>query len=437
MKWLERYHAKRCTADEAVEAIHSGDNVWVMPGCAVPTPLLDAMVRRKDNLYDVTLIHILAMGHLEYMEPQYEKHFRHLALFIGHNARKAVQDGRADAMPIFLGEVPSLVRDGLLPIDVSLIHVSPPDEHGFCSYGLDVGVTKLPTEHAKTVIAMVNPKMPRTLGDAFIHVNKLDYVVELEKDLLEMPQFDFDLDDPTNVVPARIGANIVELIEDGSTMQMGIGAIPDAVLHFLRDKKDLGIHTEMFSDGIVDLVDEGVVNNEKKTLHRGKIVAGFVLGSQSTFNFVDNNPIFEFRPQEYVNDVYVISQNEKMVAINSALEIDITGQVCADSIGPRLYSGFGGQVDFIRGAARSKGGKPIIALPATAKEDAISRIVPQLKPGAGVVTGRADVHWVVTEYGAVNLHGKTFRERAKMLISIAHPKFREELERYAKERKLI
>ncbi len=437
MRWLEKYHSKRCTADEAVQAIRSGDNVWVMPGCAVPTPLLDAMVRRKDDLYGVTVIHILAMGHLEYMEPQYEKHFRHLALFIGHNARKAVQEGRADAMPIFLGEVPSLVRDGLLPIDVSLIHVSPPDEHGFCSYGLDVGVTKAPTEHAKTVIALVNPKMPRTLGDAFIHVSKLHHVVEMDPDLHEMPQFVFDPEDPSNIAPSKIGANIVDLIEDGSTMQMGIGTIPDAVLHYLRDKKDLGIHTEMFSDGIVDLVDEGVVNNEKKTLHRGKILAGFVLGTRSTFDYVDNNPVFEFRPQEYVNDVGVIAQNDKMVAINSALEVDITGQVCADSIGPKLYSGFGGQVDFIRGAARSKGGKPIIALPSTAKDDSISRIVSQLKPGAGVVTGRADVHWVVTEYGAVNLFGKTFRERAKLLISIAHPKFREGLEKYAKELKLI
>ncbi len=437
MRWLNRYQEKRVKADEAVKVIKSGDNLWVQPGCAIPTPLLDAMVKRADELEDVKLYHILAMGHLEYMEPQYSRNFRHIALFIGHNSRKPVNEGRADAIPIFLGEVPQLVRDGFLKIDVSLIQVSPPDEHGFCSFGVDVGVSKMPTEHATIVIAMVNPRMPRALGDSFIHVNKIDYFVEHEKDLPEMPQFEFNPDDPSNEIPNQIGSKIVDLIDDGSTLQMGIGTIPDAVLYHLREKRDLGIHTEMFADGIVDLVEEGVITNEKKTINKGKIVAGFVLGTRRTFDFVDNNPIFEFRPQEYVNDIFVISQHENMVAINSAIEIDITGQVCSDSIGTYLFSGFGGQLDFIRGAARSKGGKPIIALPSTAKEDTISRIVPSLKHGGGVVTTRGDVHWIVTEYGAVNLHGKNYRERAKLMISVAHPDYRDELEKYAKDQHLI
>ncbi len=437
MRWLERYQARRTTADKAVKAINSGDRIAVQPGCAVPTPLLEAMVGRADVLENVELVHILTMGELPYIDPKYDGVFRHRALFIGANARRAVNEGRADAMAIFLGEMPALFRDGTLPIDVALIHVSPPDEHGFCSYGVDVGMIKAAAESAGTVIAMVNPKMPRALGDCFINVNKLTHIVEIERDIPEMPQFVFDPDDPTTHIPMKIGENIVSLIDDGATLQMGIGTIPDAVLHHLRGKRDLGVHTEMFSDGVVDLVEEGVITNERKTIHTGKMVAGFVLGTKKTFDFIDNNPIIEFRPTEYVNDVNVIARHDNMVAINSAIEVDITGQVCADSIGPRLYSGFGGQLDFIRGAARSKGGKPIITLPSTAKDDTISRIVPQLNPGAGVVTTRGDVHWVVTEYGAVNLHGKSFRERAEMLISVAHPKFRDELEKYAGEQHLL
>ncbi|MBZ0263528.1 4-hydroxybutyrate CoA-transferase [bacterium] len=437
MRWLERYQSKRCTADEAVQVIQSGQRVYIHPGCAVPETLIEAMVRRSEELEGVEVVHILTMGAAPYAEPEMQKSFRVRALFIGHNVRSAVNEGRADAMSIFLAEVPSLFRKKILPVDVALIHVSPPDEHGFCSYGVGVEITKAAAENAKIVVAQVNPNMPRALGDSFIHVNKIHHIVEHEADILEMAQFVFNPDDPTTHVPMKIGENIVELIEDGSTLQMGIGTIPDAVLHHLREKRDLGIHTEMFSDGVVELVEEGVINNEKKTLHQGKMVAGFVLGTRTTYDFIDNNPIIEFRPTEYVNDVYVIAQHKKMVAINSAIEVDLTGQVCADSIGPRLYSGFGGQVDFIRGAARSEGGKPIIALPSTARGTDFSRIVPELKPGAGVVTSRADVHWVVTEYGAVNLHGKTFRERAKLLISIAHPEFRDSLEAYAKKRNLL
>lgn len=439
MRWLEKYQAKRVTADEAVKAIKSGMRVTVQPGCAVPQELVRAMVRRGESgeLENVEVTHILTMGNAPYMDAKFEGIFRHRALFIGHNARKAVNEGRADAMAVHLGQVPKLFSTGALPIDVALIHVSPPDEHGFCSFGTDVGTIHAAAEAAKYVIAQVNPKMPRTLGDCFVHVNKIKAFVEHEEELLEMPQFVFNPDDPSTVVPMKIGENIVDLINDGDTLQMGIGTIPDAVLYYLPGKRDLGVHTEMFSDGVVDLVEEGVITNDKKTLNRGKMVAGFVLGTKKTFDFIDNNPIVEFRPTEYVNDVQVIAQHDNMVAINSAIEVDITGQVCADSIGPRLFSGFGGQVDFIRGAAMSRGGKPIIALPSTAKGDSISRIVTQLKPGAGVVTTRADIHWVVTEFGAVNLYGKSYRERAKLMISIAHPNFREDLERYAKENHLI
>ena len=292
---------------------------------------------------------------------------------------------------------------------------------------------KTPAEKSKIIIAQVNKYMPRALGDCFIHINKINYIVEHDEELKELPQVDPDTTPEVLAVFDKIGRNVADLIEDGSTLQMGIGAIPDSVMKYLFDKKDLGIHTEMFSDGMIDLVDAGVINGEKKTLHPGKIIAGFVLGTKRVYNFIDNNPIIEFHPQEYVNDPFIIAKNNKMVAINSALEVDLTGQVCADSIGTKFYSGIGGQVDFIRGASKSVGGKPIIALPATTKNDTISRIVPTLKPGAGVVTSRGDVDYVVTEYGAVDLWGKTIQERAKALISIAHPKFRDELTKYAKE----
>ncbi|MDP8208649.1 MAG: acetyl-CoA hydrolase/transferase C-terminal domain-containing protein [Candidatus Electryonea clarkiae] len=436
MRWLDNYHGKRISADEAVKAINSGNRVYIHPGCASPIFLIEAMVGRSTELQDVDVIHVLTMGDAPYTDSKYEGIFRHTALFIGHNTRQAVNEGRADAMPIFLYDIPGLFKERIIPIDVALIHVGPPDEHGFCSYGVGIDVTKAAAESAKIVIAQINPKMPRALGDSFIHVNKITHVVEHEADILEMPQFTFDPGDPATRVPLQIGEHTADLIGDGSTLQMGIGTIPDAILYHLQDKKDLGIHTEMFSDGVVDLVEDGVITNEKKTIHTGKMVAGFVLGTKKTYDFIDNNPVIEFRPTEYVNDVLVIARHDKMVAINSAIEVDLTGQVCADSIGTRLFSGFGGQVDFIRGAARSKGGVPIIALPSTVKNDSFSRIVPQLKPGAGVVTSRADVHWVVTEYGAVNLHGKTFRERAKLLISIAHPKFKDELEKYVKDQHL-
>ena len=430
---LRIYNQKLVSADEAVKHIKSGDNVIIQPGCAAPSELIRAMVRRKDELENVNIYHILIVGDLPYLQPGMEKHFKHKAFFIGANARKSVNEGRSEFIPIFLSDVPLLFKLGRITTDVALLNVSLPDEHGFCSYGVDVGTIKTPAEKSKIIIAQVNKHMPRTLGDSFIHINKITYIVECDEEIKELPQVDPDTTPEILAVFDKIGKNVADLIEDGSTLQMGIGAIPDSVMKYLYDKKDLGIHTEMFSDGIIDLVEAGIINGEKKTLHPGKIIAGFVLGTKRVYDFINNNPIFEFHPQEYVNDPFIIAKNNKMVAINSALEIDLTGQVCADSIGTKLYSGIGGQVDFIRGASKSEGGKPIIALPSTTKNDTISRIVPTLKPGAGVVTSRGDVDFIVTEYGAIDLWGKTIQERARALISIAHPKFRDELTEYAKK----
>ncbi len=431
--WLEKYNAKLCSSDEAMKVVKSGDKIVVQPGCAAPMELIRALVRKKDELIGVEIYHILIVGDLPYTKPGMEKHFKHKAFFIGQNTRQAVNEGRAEFIPIFLSEMTLLFKRGILKPDVALINVSPPDEHGFCSYGIDVGNIKTPAEKAKIVIAQVNKEMPRGLGNSFIHVNKIDYIVEHDEPLMELPQVDPHTSPEIINVYDKIGQYVAEMIEDGSTLQMGIGAIPDSVMKYLRDKKDLGVHTEMFSDGIVELVQEGVINGEQKTLHPGKIIAGFVLGTKKSYEFIDNNPIIEFHPQEYVNDPFIIAQNRKMVAINSAIEIDLTGQVCADSIGTKFYSGIGGQVDFIRGAAHSEGGKPIIALPSTTKDFSISRIVPTLKKGAGVVTTRGDVHYVVTEYGVAQLFGKSIQERAKALINIAHPKFRDELTKFAKE----
>lgn len=431
--WLSKYNSKIISADEAVKVIKSGDNVAVQPGCAAPMELIRALVRRKDELEDVNIYHILIVGDLPYVKPGMEKHFKHKAFFMGGNTRKAINEGRAEFIPIFLSEVTLLFKKGLLKSDVALINVSPPDEHGFCSYGIDVGNIKTPAEKSKIVIAQINENMPRGLGNSFIHINKIDHVVEYSEPLMELPQIDPNATKEELDIYDKIGGYIADLIEDGSTLQMGIGAIPDAVMNHLKNKNDLGIHTEMFSDGLIDLVEMGIVNGEKKTLHPGKIIAGFVLGTKRSYRFIDNNPIFEFHPQEYVNDPFIIAQNEKMVAINAAIEVDLTGQVCSDSIGTKFYSGIGGQVDFIRGATRSEGGKPIIALPSSAKNGTISRIVPTLKPGAGVVTSRGDVHYVVTEYGAVNLYGKSVHERVRALIEIAHPDYREELTQFAKE----
>lgn len=431
MKWIDLYHGKRTTAEDAAKSIKSGDTVYIHPGCCTPEYLVDAMVARKDELENVTVTHILTEGKAAYAQPGMEGHFRHRSLFMGKNVRQAVNEGRADQTHIFLGEVEDLWLSGQLPIDVVLIQLSPPDEHGFCSFGVGVDTTMSAAHCAKTVIAQVNPQMPRVHGDCFIHVSKLTHVVEHDTPLLEMPQGTPD------EVSMKIGKLIADNIDDSSTLQMGIGAIPDAFLAALKGRSDMGIHTEMFSDGIISLVESGVINNSKKTLHPGKIVAAFTLGTREIFEFCDDNPIFEFHPCKYTNDPFVIAQNDKMVSINSALGIDLTGQVFSDSLGFMFYSGFGGQVDFVRGAAKSKGGKPFIAFPATAKKGTISRIVPHIPIGTGVTTSRADVHWIVTEYGAVNLYGKTVRERVKALINVAAPQYREELEKFAKEHKYI
>jgi acyl-CoA hydrolase len=409
-------------AAEAVAAIRSGDRVYIHPGCAEPEILVDAMVARAAELHDVEIVHLMTMGAAGYVAPGMEKHFRHNSLFTGANVRQAIHAGRADFTPVFLSEVPRLFTDRLLPIDVALVQVSPPDEHGFLSFGVGVDCTKAAAESARTIIAQVNPQMPRTLGDSFIHVSKIHHLVHHESRLLELAP------DSIGCHEAKaIGAHVAELIEDGSTLQTGIGAIPDAVLDNLHAKRDLGMHTEMFSDGIVRLVEAGVVNNERKTLHRGKIVASFMLGTRALYDFADNNPLIELHPSDYVNDPFIISRHERMVSINSALQVDLTGQVCADSIGHRNYSGFGGQLDFIRGAARSRGGKAIIALPSTARGGTISRIVSVLSPGSGVTTTRGDVHDVVTEHGVAHLYGRTIRERARALIAIADPRFRDQL----------
>lgn len=425
------YRNKLVSAQEAVKLIQSNQRLYLGGGAGVPHRVLAALVERAGELRNVEIVHVLFFGAAPHLAPQYAENFRLRGLFIGDNARVAVQSGRGDFVPIFLSEIPRLFRDGSLPLDAALIQVSPPDEHGFCSFGCEVGCTKPAAQAAQLVIAEVNRQMPRVLGDSFIHISKLDYLVEVDYPLPEAPQGGI------SEVHCQIGKHIAELISDGDTLQLGIGSIPDAVLTQLDDRQDLGIHSELFSDGVIDLVHRGVITNERKTLHPGKIVAGFLFGSQRLYVFANDNPIIELHPSDYVNDPFVIAQNEHMVAINSAIEVDLTGQVCADSIGPAIYSGIGGQVDFVRGAARSRGGKPIIALPATAKEGKLSRIVPQLKPGAGVVTSRGDVHYVVTEYGVAFLNGKSIRERVRALVQIAAPQFREELERYAKQNNYI
>ena len=435
MNWLDDYHSRITSVDRAMAAVQSGQRVFMTGNCAVPQTLMAELVRQAPRMTEpVEVVQLLAIGSSDYVKPGMERHLRVNTLFISDNVRAAVNEGRADFTPCRLSEIPVLFTSGTMPLDVALIAVSPPDEHGFCSFGVEVGITKAAAASAKVVVAEVNLQMPRTLGDSFIHVSRLTHAVPVDYPIPEVP-----MGAPPDLSKA-IGRHVAGMIEDGSTLQMGIGSIPDGVLYFLKDKKNLGIHTELFSDGVIDLYEAGVINNEKKTLHRGKMIAGFLLGSQRLYSFVDNNPLVELHPTEYVNDPYVIRQNDNMVAINSAIEVDLTGQVCADSIGPRLYSGVGGQLDFIRGAARSKGGKPIIALPSsgtTSKGETYSRIVAMLRPGAGVVTTRNDVHYIVTEYGVANLYGKTIRQRAKALIDVAHPGMREELTRKAHELKYL
>ncbi len=429
MSWMKTYEGRVMTAEEAVKAIKPGDRIFLTGNCSVPQKLMEALVARAPELENVEICHALTIGSSDYVAPEMEGHIRANSLFIGPNVRQAVQEGRADFTPVLLSEFTLLFKQSILPLDVTFAHLSPPDEHGFCSYGIETGLTKSPAEASKIIIAEVNENMPRCLGDSFVHVSRLDYIVPVDYPLLELPMTEGGLSD----VHVKIGEYVAELIPDGATMQMGIGAIPDAVLNFLHNKRDLGVHSELFSDGVIDLVEAGVLTNARKTLHPGKIIAGFILGTKRLYEWVHDNPLIELHRAEYVNDPFVIAQNYRQVAINSAIEVDLTGQVCADSIGPKLYSGVGGQLDFVYGASRSEGGVPIIALPATAKGGQISRIVPMLKQGAGVVTSRYHVHYVVTEHGVASLYGKTIRQRAQALTRVAAPQFRDELMRAAKE----
>jgi len=425
MSWKDDYRSKLMSAEQALEAVNSGDRVWIQSGCGTPSVLVDSLVARAPHLRDVEIIHMMTLGSARYTRPEYAGHFRHRGLFLGPNVRDAVAAGRADYTPIFLSEIEGLFESGQLPLDVVLMQVSPPDAHGYVTLGTTVDCTLTAVRLARTVIAEVNRQMPRTHGETAIHVSHLTAVVESDRPLLELHT------EPFTEMHTRVARNVASLIPDGATLQTGIGGISEAVLHCLDDKRDLGIHTEMCPDGVVDLMESGVMNGEGKSLHRGKAVVAFVLGTKRLFGFIHENPCFEFRPIKYTNDPFVVAQNERMVAINGALQVDLTGQVCADSLGTRPYSGFGGQIDFIRGAARSKGGVPIIALPSTAMHGDVSRIVPVLEPGAGVVTSRGDVHYVVTEHGIAYLHGKTLRERALALIAIADPRFQQELEDFA------
>lgn len=421
--WMADYKSKVRTAEEAVKCIRSNDNVYLHSNAAAPHLLIEAMVARAPELRNVGVIQLLTLGEADYAKPELSESFKVHALFIGSNVRDNINSGRGDYLPVFLSEIPGLIESGAVPVDVCLLQVSPPDAHGFCSYGVSVDCTIAARKKARIVIAEVNRQMPRTLGRSFVHVSRLDYVVESDRPLPELRE-----EDPSEA-ENKIGSFVASLIEDGATLQMGIGQIPNAVLRAIRDKRDLGIHSEMFSDGVLDLVESGVITNDAKTVLPGKLAVSFVMGSKRLYDFVDNNPMVEFQTSDFINDPFIIAKNHRMTAINSALQVDVTGQVAADSLGNFLYSGFGGQVDFIRGASRSPRGKAIIALPATARDGTISRISAMLTAGSGVVTSRADVHYVVTEFGIAQLYGKTLKERARALIAITHPKFQAEVEK--------
>jgi 4-hydroxybutyrate CoA-transferase len=431
MPWETGYKKKLKSADEALQRVKSGMRVYIQPGCAEPETLVEALIRRGPDVRDVEVVHMMTMGCAPYVAREMAGHFRHNAVFIGPNVRDAINDGRADYTPIYLSEIEGLFESGAMPIDVALIEVSPPDSHGYCSFGVGVDTTLTAAKCAHHVIAQINDQMPRTYGDSFIHVSDIDAFVESSRPLCAMKK------STVTALQIAIARNVASLIDDGAVLQIGIGGIPDAVLPLLMDRKDLAVHSELVSDGVIPLIEAGVITGARKNFKPRKIILGFALGTKDLFEFVDNNPAFEFHPTAYTNDPGLIARNDNMVAINSALQIDLTGQVCSDSIGNQFYSGIGGQVDFLRGASRSKGGKPIIAISSTAKNGAISRIVPMLSPGAGVVTSRGLIRYVVTEHGVAFLHGKSIRERAKALIEIAHPKFRQELYEYCEKTKWL
>ncbi len=426
--WKKEYRHKLRDPKTALQQIRPGERIFVGSGCAVPSLLVKTLETIGSTLRDTEIMHILTVGDTPYTNEQFCDNFRCNAFFIGKNTRTAIAEGRADYTPVFLSDLPHLFRNATIPIDVALIQVTPPDEHGFCCLGVSVDVVKSAAESATMVIAEINPQMPRTRGDSLISIDQIDILTENDTPLPEVPS------PPPDEIAEKIAKNISRFIEDGSTIQMGIGTIPAAITKFLKSKNDLGVHSEMISDGVVDLWQEGVITNRKKSIHQGKIITTFCMGTKKLYDFVNDNPFVEFHPSEYVNNPYIISLNDRMVALNSALEVDLTGQVTAESLGHMFYSGIGGQADFMRGASKSKRGKPIIALPSTAKNGSISRIVPHLSEAAGVVTSRGDVHYVVTEYGVASLHGRSIRERAIALINIAHPQFREKLLRFSKLR---
>lgn len=416
-------NSKYITADEAVRCIKSGDRVFIHGSAATPVNLVKALQRRRWEISDVELVSITTLGELDFNNPVHRDSFYFNSLFVSANTRAVVNSDHGDYIPIFLSQIPQLFKTGKLPIDVAMVQVSPPDAHGYCSLGTSVDIARAAVETAKTVIATVNPLMPRTHGDGFIHLSKIQSLVWQES---ELPEVDYSA--KSKDVTVQIGKNVASLIEDGATLQVGIGAIPDQVLRNLTNHQNLGLHTEMFSDGVIPLINSGVINNSLKKLNRGKSVTSFLAGTRKLYDFVNDNPTIQVKDISYVNDTSIIRQNPKVVAINSALELDLTGQVCADSLGTYQYSGIGGQMDFIHGASLSEGGKPIIALPSVTSGGQ-SRIVPFLKDGAGVVTTRGHIHWVVTEYGIVDLFGKSLKQRARALISIAHPDHRENLEK--------
>ena len=422
--WQKAYQEKRMLAAEALQAVQSGNRVVSGHACGEPAHLMEALVARADELENVEVTHMLAMGAAAYAQPGMEKSFYHNALFVGGPTRKAVAENRGDYTPCFFSEIPRLFKNRILPVDVALIQVSTPDDEGFCSYGVSVDYTMAAAESANTVIAQVNSHCPRT-GGAKIHVDQMDAIVEWDQPLIELK--------PPVITPLeeKIGQHVASLVQDGATLQLGIGAIPDAVLLFLKEKKDLGIHSEMFSDGVVGLAEAGVITNAKKTLNPGKFMATFLMGTKKLYDFVDGNPDVEMHPVEYINSPWIVGQHENMVSINSALQVDLMGQVNAEMIGARQFSGIGGQVDFVRGVSLAKNGVSIIALPSTASKGTISRITCELDRGAAVSTSRNDVHYVVTEFGIANLRGKSLRERAEALIQIAHPDFRESLKEEA------
>jgi acyl-CoA hydrolase/GNAT superfamily N-acetyltransferase len=427
LNWHTTYQSKLTDARTALNRIRKGARVFIGSACGEPQLLVKTLIDVADNLADTEIIHFLDLGIASYTDEKFTEKFRHNALFIGSNTRAAIKEGRADYTPIFLSEIPLLMLRGSLPIDVALISVSPPDKNGYVSLGISVDITKTACEAADYVVAEVNPNMPRTLGDSFLHVSEIDAFVENDIPLLEFVQ------KAPGDIAKSIGEHIADLIENESTIQTGVGRIPNSVFPYLLNKRDLGIHTETFTDGIIDLIEAGVITCKKKSLHPGKVIAAFCMGTKRLYDYVDNNPLFEFHPCKYVNDPYVIAQNDRMVSINSALTVDITGQVNSDSLGFIFYSGIGGQVDFVRGSAMSRRGKSIMVLPSTTDDGKNSRIVPYLSPGSGVVVTRGDIHYVVTEYGVAYVHGKSIRDRAMVLINIAHPNFREELLEAAKK----